>query len=422
MVADLTWVRAVLLFGEGVHDKDSTENQLLAGMLRTVSVLDPHWRTPHFYGGGMLRVNGDIDASDEIYARGMEGLPNDPYFPFSLAMNAYLYRKDVERAARFLDMAARVPGAPPWYSAAAGGVLEKEGRTSAALQYLREQIEAATDEASKAPLVRKYQRVLHDYFSEELTRLVPIYETHFQRPLDTTGRSRAPAAGDASEARAPEGGKAPARADGLRLDPRPEAPGDRQGARPGGRRRRSQGRDAAPDLGVVRRAGQHPARPVTAVQIVVGLGSSLGDRLATIRLAVARLARTPGVAVIRRSRAWKNPPAGGVARCPFVNAAVLVSWEGEAQALFDRTQAIERALGRPAGHARWADRAIDLDLLLADAVVEGPELRVPHPRLLERPFALVPAAEVAPDWIVEGRSLLERARAVSNGLIPVAVL
>jgi hypothetical protein len=183
MVADLTWVRAVLLFAEEAHDKDSPENKLLAGMLRTVSVLDPHWRTPHFYGGGMLRVNGDIDGSDEIYARGMEGLPNDPYFPFSIAMNAYIYRKDVERAARFLDIAAKVPGAPPWYAAAAGGVLDKEGRTSAALQYLREQIEASTDEASKAPLVRKYQRVLHDYFSDELTRLVPIYEQHFQRPL-----------------------------------------------------------------------------------------------------------------------------------------------------------------------------------------------------------------------------------------------
>src|SRR4029453_5222087 len=54
---------------------------------------------------------------------------------------------------------------------------------SAALQYLREQIEASTDEASRAPLVRKYQRVLHDYFSDELTRIVPIYEQHFQRPL-----------------------------------------------------------------------------------------------------------------------------------------------------------------------------------------------------------------------------------------------
>jgi hypothetical protein len=185
MVADITWVRAVLLFGEGVHDKESSANKLLAGMLRTVSVLDPHWRTPHFYGGGMLRVNGDIDASDEIYARGMAGLPNDPYFPFSLAMNAYLYRKDVERAARFLDIAARIPGAPPWYAAAAGGVLDREGRTSAALQYLREQIEAATDETSKGPLVVKYRRVLHDYFSEELTRLVPIYEQHFQRPLQS---------------------------------------------------------------------------------------------------------------------------------------------------------------------------------------------------------------------------------------------
>jgi hypothetical protein len=184
MFADLTWVRAVLLFGEGIRGADSAQNELLEGMLRTVSVLDPHWRTPHFYGGGMLRVNGDIDGSDEIYARGMAGLPNDPYFPFSLAMNAYLYRKDVERAAHFLDLAARVPGAPTWYRAAAAGVLDKEGRTSTALQYLRDQIEAATDEQSRAPLVRKYQRVLHDYLSEELTQLVPIYEAHFGVPLE----------------------------------------------------------------------------------------------------------------------------------------------------------------------------------------------------------------------------------------------
>src|SRR6185436_20078415 len=105
------------------------------------------------------------------------------------------------------------------------------------------------------------------------------------------------------------------------------------------------------------------------MQIVVGLGSSLGDRLGTIRLAVARLACTPGVTVLRRSRAWTNPPAGGVARRPFVNAAVLVSWEGDAPTLLANTKAIEEALGRRQGHARWAYRAIDLDLLAADETV-----------------------------------------------------
>ena len=158
------------------------------------------------------------------------------------------------------------------------------------------------------------------------------------------------------------------------------------------------------------------------MQIVVGLGSSLGDRLATIRLAVARLSRTPGVTVLRRSRAWTNPPVGGVARRPFVNAAVLVSWEGEAAALLAHAKAIENALGRRPGHARWADRAIDLDLLAADAIVDDPTLRVPHPRLLERPFALVPAAEVAPDWMVDGRSIRDVAAALPNGLVALAVL
>ena len=158
------------------------------------------------------------------------------------------------------------------------------------------------------------------------------------------------------------------------------------------------------------------------MQVVVGLGSSLGDRLATIRLAVARLACTPGVVVIRRSRAWSNPPSGGVARRPFLNAAVLVAWEGDAPALLARTKEIEKALGRREGHARWADRAIDLDLLAADTVVDDPAVRVPHPRLVERPFALVPAAEVAPDWIVDGRSLRDLAAAVSSGLYPLATL
>ena len=158
------------------------------------------------------------------------------------------------------------------------------------------------------------------------------------------------------------------------------------------------------------------------MQIVVGLGSSLGDRLATIRLAVARLSRTPGVTVLRRSRAWKNPPAGGVARRPFVNAAVLVSWEGDAPALLAHAKAIEKALGRREGHAQWADRAIDLDLLAADATVDDPVLRVPHPRLVDRPFALVPAAEVAPDWIVDGRSLRDRAATLPNGLYALATL
>ena len=158
------------------------------------------------------------------------------------------------------------------------------------------------------------------------------------------------------------------------------------------------------------------------VQIVVGLGSSLGDRLGTIRLAIARLARTPGVVVLRRSRAWKNPPAGGVARRPFVNAAVLVSWNDDAPALLAHAKAIEEALGRREGHARWADRAIDLDLLAADEIVDDPTLHVPHPRLVERPFALVPAAEVAPDWIIDGRSLRDRAASLPNGLVALATL
>jgi 2-amino-4-hydroxy-6-hydroxymethyldihydropteridine diphosphokinase len=65
---------------------------------------------------------------------------------------------------------------------------------------------------------------------------------------------------------------------------------------------------------------------------------------------------------------------------------------------------------------------IDLDLLMADETVDDPVLRIPHPRLGERPFALVPAAEVAPTWMFEGRSLRERAAALPNGLYALATL
>lgn len=162
LVADALWIRATLTFSDLMDGPDEAGIQWLRAMLRTVGALEPGWRTLYFYGGSMMRVMGDIDGSDEIFAMGGEHLPDDPYFPFSLGMNAYLYRQDPIVAARYLDKAAALPGAPAWYGAAAAGFLDERGQRRAALEYLRQQIEVEEDEEARKALERKFNSVLHD--------------------------------------------------------------------------------------------------------------------------------------------------------------------------------------------------------------------------------------------------------------------
>ena len=128
---------------------------------------------------------------------------------------------------------------------------------------------------------------------------------------------------------------------------------------------------------------------------MVGLGSNLGDRLATLRRAVGSIA---GVAAVeRRSHVYRSAPVGGPAQPEFLNAAALVAYGGPPAALLRALLEIEAALGRVRAE-KWGPRVIDLDLLWVDGVaVDGGDLVVPHPRLTERAFALLPMLEVAPD-------------------------
>lgn len=158
--------------------------------------------------------------------------------------------------------------------------------------------------------------------------------------------------------------------------------------------------------------------------IVIGLGSSMGPRERTLRLAVAALAALPGLELLATSRLWRSRPVGGVARGAFVNAAVAVRWVGEPLALLRACQRIEARLGRRRG-LRWADRPIDLDLLWAPGLVLREQgLTLPHPRLRERPFALVPLLEVQPEACdpETGRSLGPLAGGRKSELWPVGVL
>ena len=162
VVADLFWVRSVLLFVDFLENEDPKDAVWLHTVLKTVGILDPRWRTPFFYGGGMLRLLADVDASDDIYSDGMASFPEDAFFPFSIAMNAYLYRDDLDRTVVHLKRAAALPNAPKWYQSAAAGFINKKGERRSALKYVREQIEYANSDREREILEEKYKSLLHD--------------------------------------------------------------------------------------------------------------------------------------------------------------------------------------------------------------------------------------------------------------------
>ena len=134
---------------------------------------------------------------------------------------------------------------------------------------------------------------------------------------------------------------------------------------------------------------------------LIGLGASLGPRHRTLQLAAASLEAWTGIEVVARSRVYLSCPLGPAKR-PFLNAALRARCEMDGLELLDACKAIEDRLGRQRS-GRWMDRVIDLDILIfGDQPMDHPRLEVPHPQLLERPFALVPAAEIGGDLVHPG--------------------
>lgn len=168
IAADLMWVRTVLAFADIYDHRNAESARWLGVMLDTVTVLDPPWRTAYFYGGSMLRTIDDIEGSDRIFERGAEHIPSDAFFPFSIAMNAYLYRQDLERAVHYMHKAATLPNAPSWYRWASAAFLDRGGRRQAAMRYLEEQIRTEPDPTIRGQLVERYNGVLHDELSSQM--------------------------------------------------------------------------------------------------------------------------------------------------------------------------------------------------------------------------------------------------------------
>lgn len=131
-------------------------------------------------------------------------------------------------------------------------------------------------------------------------------------------------------------------------------------------------------------------------RIYLGLGSNVGDRLASLSRAVEALGER-GVRVLRSSRVYETAPVGGRPQPDYLNAVVEVETDLEPRDLLRACLEVETELGRVRGE-RWGPRTIDIDLLACgEREISEPDLTIPHPRMHERAFVLVPLLELDAD-------------------------
>ncbi len=145
-------------------------------------------------------------------------------------------------------------------------------------------------------------------------------------------------------------------------------------------------------------ASAAPVRPSAAPRrALVALGGNLGDRVGYLRAAVDGLSD-----VAQLSDVYETKPVGGPEQGPYLNMVVRLRTVLSARGLLERCRALEDAAGRQRS-VHWGPRTLDVDLLWIDGVqVSEPDLEVPHPRMFERDFVLVPLADVADDLLPEG--------------------
>ncbi len=130
----------------------------------------------------------------------------------------------------------------------------------------------------------------------------------------------------------------------------------------------------------------------------LGIGSNLGERLAYLQLAVDELAAADGVTVVGVSSVYETAPVGGPEQPDYLNAVVAVDTTLTARELLDVAHAVETEAER-VRTVRWGPRTLDVDVLLVgDEQVDDPDLVVPHPRMADRAFVMVPLADLDPTW------------------------
>ena len=141
--------------------------------------------------------------------------------------------------------------------------------------------------------------------------------------------------------------------------------------------------------------------------VLIALGGNVGDVRATFKRAIAHICGMAQAALLARSSDYATPPWGEENQPRFINACIEIETSLDPHALLFVMQKVEQKFGRTRTKERpWGPRTLDLDLIAYDDVtLQRPELTLPHPRLFERAFVLVPLAEIAPHRLIGGRSV-----------------
>ncbi len=144
--------------------------------------------------------------------------------------------------------------------------------------------------------------------------------------------------------------------------------------------------------------------------VLIGLGGNIGDPLASMRAALQALNKHTHCRVAKVSSVWRTPPWGVTDQPDFLNACAAVKTSLEPRAFLDLCLSVEQDLKR-VRDVRWGPRSIDIDILFfGEREINEPGLIVPHPRLADRAFVLVPLAEIAPDTKHKDKSVADLAR------------
>lgn len=138
--------------------------------------------------------------------------------------------------------------------------------------------------------------------------------------------------------------------------------------------------------------------------VLIALGGNVGDVRATFVKAIANICGMTQAVLVARSSDYATPPWGDEQQEPFINACIEIETLLDPHALLFTLHKIEKKFGRDrANERRWGPRTLDLDIIAYDDVrLDKPELTLPHPRLFERAFVLVPLAEITPDRPIAG--------------------
>jgi 2-amino-4-hydroxy-6-hydroxymethyldihydropteridine diphosphokinase len=140
--------------------------------------------------------------------------------------------------------------------------------------------------------------------------------------------------------------------------------------------------------------------------VLIALGGNVGDVRGTFRKAISNICGMTQAVLFARSSDYATPPWGDEQQDAFINAAIEIDTALDPHALLFTLHKIEKKFGRDRAHERrWGPRTLDLDIIdYGEENLSTPDLTLPHPRLFERAFVLVPLAEIAPDRMIAGQT------------------